>query len=102
MFPTPTTFPTNNTHRMVLFLDQQLHGDYERIEDILANAARHTRAACEAITQLPYEALKLIQSWLATSKGIARSAASSPTITATLLSQHFVNWPGWSLNWLRG
>ena len=64
MFPTPTTFPTANTHRMVLFLDQQLHGDYERIEDILANAARHTRAASEAIAQLPYEALKSIQSWV--------------------------------------
>ena len=64
MFPTPKTFPTNNSHRMVLFLDQQLHGDYERIEDILANAARHTRAACEAIAQLPYEALKPLQSWV--------------------------------------
>ena len=63
MFPTPTTFPTNNTHRMVLFLDQQLHGDYERIEDILADAARYTRAAGEAIAQLPYEALKPLQSW---------------------------------------
>ncbi|MGC0222772.1 hypothetical protein [Pseudooceanicola nitratireducens] len=63
MFPTPTTFPTNNTHRMVLFLDQQLHGDYERIEDILASAARYSRAASEAIAQLPYEALKPIQGW---------------------------------------
>lgn len=63
MFPTPTTFPTANTHRMVLFLDQQLHGDYERIEDILADAARYTRAASEAIAQLPYEALKPLQSW---------------------------------------
>ncbi|GGE29140.1 hypothetical protein GCM10011360_16560 [Primorskyibacter flagellatus] len=63
MFPIPQTFPTNNTHRMVLFLDHQLHGDYERIEDILANAARHTRAASEALAQLPYEALKPIQGW---------------------------------------
>lgn len=63
MFLTPTTFPTANTHRMVLFLDQQLHGDYEHIEDILANAARHTRAASEAMAQLPYEALKRVQSW---------------------------------------
>ena len=63
MFPTPTTFPTSNTHRMVLFLDQQLHGDYERIEDILADAARYSRAASEAIAQLPYEALKPIQAW---------------------------------------
>lgn len=63
MFPTPKTFPTNNTHRMVLFLDQQIHGDYERIEDILANAARHSRVAGEAIAQLPYEALKAVQSW---------------------------------------
>lgn len=63
MFPTPKTFPTNNTHRMVLFLDQRLHSDYERIEDILADAARYTRAAGEAIAQLPYEALKPLQSW---------------------------------------
>jgi hypothetical protein len=64
MFPTPKTFPANNTHRMVLFLDQQLHGDYERIEGILADAARHTRAAGESIAQLPYEALKPLQCWV--------------------------------------
>lgn len=63
MFPTPTTFPTNNTHRMVLFLDQKICGDFERIEDILANAARYTRAASEAIAQLPYKALKSVQNW---------------------------------------
>jgi len=64
MFPTPTTFPTENTHRLVLFLDQKLHGDYERMEDNLADAARHMRRAEEAIAQLPYDAFKPIQSWV--------------------------------------
>ena len=98
MFPTPTTFPTNNTHRMVLFLDQQLHGDYERIEDILANAARHTRFASEAIAQLPYEALKPLQSWPPTSTNTPSAAGSSLMTTATLRVPHFANWHGWTPN----
>ncbi|MBY6164621.1 hypothetical protein KUW14_02070 [Pseudooceanicola nitratireducens] len=64
MFPKPTTFPTENTHRLVVFLDQKLHGDYERMEDILADAARHLRRAEEAIAQLPYDAFKPIQGWV--------------------------------------
>ena len=63
MFPKPTTYANGNNHRLVLFLDQKMHGDFERIEDILADAARHTRAANEAIGQLPHEAFKPLQRW---------------------------------------
>ena len=63
MFPKPTTYANGNNHRLVLFLDQKMHGDFERIEDILADASRHTRAACEEISQLPYEVFKPLQRW---------------------------------------
>ena len=63
MFPKPTTYANSNNHRLALFLDQKMHGDFERIEDILADASRHTRAACEAISHLPYDAFKPLQRW---------------------------------------
>ncbi|MEC7300726.1 MAG: hypothetical protein VXW43_18875, partial [Pseudomonadota bacterium] len=63
MFPKPTTYANGNNHRMVHFFDQKMHGDFERMEDILADASRHTRAACEEISQLPYEAFKPLQRW---------------------------------------
>ncbi|WP_136635533.1 hypothetical protein [Pseudooceanicola onchidii] len=63
MFPKPTSYDNGNNHRLVHFFDQKIHGDFERIEDILADASRHTRAACEAISQLPYEAFKPLQRW---------------------------------------
>lgn len=64
MFPHPTSYPTANTHRMVLFHDQKMHADFERMEDILADAARHVRTALEAITLLPYESYKPVQGWV--------------------------------------
>lgn len=64
MFPHPTSYPTANTHRMVLFHDQKLHGDFERMEDILADAARHLRAALAAMAQLPYDSFTPVQGWV--------------------------------------
>ena len=64
MFPHPTSYPSANTHRMVLFHDQKMHADFERMEDILADAARHVRVALEAIALLPYDSYKPVQGWI--------------------------------------
>lgn len=63
MFPRPNSYPTQNTHRMVHFFDAPRHTDFERIEDLLADAVRHLRAALVAMEALPYESFKPVQSW---------------------------------------
>lgn len=46
----PTNFPTQNTHRVVHFHPEIKSSDFDRIEDIGANALAHAR---QALTLLP-------------------------------------------------
>lgn len=63
MFPKPQSYPTQNTHRMVHFFDRPRHTDFERIEDILADAARLVRDVVTGMQELPYDAFKPLQAW---------------------------------------
>ena len=55
MFQPPGTFSSGSSHRVVHFLDQQIHTDHQRIEDILADVARCMRGAIEALDEIPFE-----------------------------------------------
>ena len=53
MFQPPGNFGSGSSHRVVHFLDQQIHTDHQRIEDILADVARCMRGAIEALDEIP-------------------------------------------------
>jgi len=65
MLPIPTTFPAANTHRVVLFHGDRTGTDFERVEDLAADAACAAREAVEALQDLPYDLFKPIQTNLA-------------------------------------
>lgn len=61
MIPLPTTFPSQNTHRVVLH-QQALPGtDFERLEDLTADATAAARRALEEVDKLPYELVQAHQ-----------------------------------------
>ncbi len=62
----PTSFPTQNTHRVVLFQPDAIRPDFERLEDICADAVAAARTAFEATDRLPHPLFKLIERPLAT------------------------------------
>lgn len=51
----PTTFPTNNTHRVVLFTPDRKAPDYKRIPELGADALAALRAALRLVSQLSPE-----------------------------------------------
>ena len=54
MFNPPNSFASGTSHRVVHFLDQQIHTHHDRAEDILADAARCVRGAIEALDEIPF------------------------------------------------
>lgn len=52
----PTTFPSQNNHRLVIFNPDRKPADFERIEDIGANALTHARRALSLLPGLFTEA----------------------------------------------
>jgi len=65
MLPMPTSFPAGNTHRLVHFQGDRTGTDFERVEDLAADAACAAREAVEALQDLPYDQFKPSQSSLA-------------------------------------
>ncbi|MCA0273077.1 MAG: hypothetical protein LCH69_13590 [Proteobacteria bacterium] len=57
----PNTFPTQNTHRVVLFQPDSIRPDFERLEDICADAIAAARTAFEAMERLPHPLFKRIE-----------------------------------------
>ncbi len=51
----PTTFPTNNTHRVVLFTPDRKAPDYKRIPELGADALAALRAALRRVPELSPE-----------------------------------------------
>lgn len=59
----PHSFPTQNSHRLVVFQPDLRGTDFDRIEDIAADAITTARSAVAAIEDLPYDIFKPIQSY---------------------------------------
>jgi hypothetical protein len=57
----PTTFATQNSHRLVVYQPDRRGTDFDRVEDIAADAIAATRAAVAALDDLPYEIFKPFQ-----------------------------------------
>ena len=49
----PTSFPTTNTHRIVLFQPDIAQSDFDRIEDLLADGLGCVRAALKMMQDIP-------------------------------------------------
>lgn len=45
MFPIPTSFPANNSHRVALFLPDQPRDDFNRLEELTADGLHAARCA---------------------------------------------------------
>lgn len=66
MLVTPNTFPSQNNHRIALFQPDIARSDFDRIEDIGANAIASARCALSQLEQLPHATLKPIDSLIRT------------------------------------
>jgi hypothetical protein len=57
----PFRIPSDNSHRIVLHQPDRRGTDFERLEDIGADALGAARAALEALAELPYDLFKPLQ-----------------------------------------
>jgi hypothetical protein len=57
----PNSFPTQNSHRLVVFQPDLRGTDFDRIEDIAADAITAARSAVAAVENLPYDIFKPLQ-----------------------------------------
>lgn len=55
MIPIPSNFPQNNSHRVALFHEPAPRDDFDRLEELTANALRAARNACEMIAQVVFD-----------------------------------------------
>ena len=55
MIPTPTSFPSSNSHRVALFLPEQSRDDFDRLEELAANGLRATRTALQTLKAMPHQ-----------------------------------------------
>ncbi len=55
MIPTPTSFPSGNSHRVALFLPEQPRDDFDRLEELTADGLRAARNALQTLKALPDE-----------------------------------------------
>jgi hypothetical protein len=61
MTSNPFRIPSDNSHRIILHQPDRRQTDFERLEDIGADALGAARAALGAMTDLPYELFKPLQ-----------------------------------------
>ena len=61
MIPEPTSFPVGNSHRVAHFFPQQPVRDFERLEEILADAIAAAREAMARLDTLPQTLWKPIE-----------------------------------------
>lgn len=66
MFVTPNNFPTQNNHRIALFQPDLARTDFDRIEDIGADAIASARSAVDQLAHLPHATLKPIDGFFRT------------------------------------
>jgi len=52
MFPMPSNFPTQNNHRVVLFLPEQSRDDFDHLEELTANGLHAARDALQSLQEL--------------------------------------------------
>ena len=62
MVPMPTSYPTQNTHRVVVFHPDGGKCDFDRIEDIGADALKTGRLACALIHELQHAVMRPVYS----------------------------------------
>ena len=63
MIPAPTSFSAGTSHRVAHFFPEAA-SDFERVEDLLADALGSAREAVSMGHQLDYECFKPVQRWL--------------------------------------
>lgn len=61
----PATFPTQNSHRIVVHQSDLRGTDFERVEDLAADAVAAARGAIRDAEDLPYDAFKPVEQALA-------------------------------------
>jgi hypothetical protein len=61
----PTTFPNQNNHRLVVYQPDLDRPDFERLEDIGADAIAAARSALETTGRLPHALFKPVERQLA-------------------------------------
>ncbi|MBB4212837.1 hypothetical protein EV659_1216 [Rhodothalassium salexigens DSM 2132] len=61
MLQTPTSIPNGNTHRVIHIQGEGYRADFDRVEDIAADALADARAAIEVLRGLPYDHFKPLQ-----------------------------------------
>ncbi len=62
MVSIPSVFHTKSTHRIEHFSPDR-DKDFDRLEDVLADALGAARAAVNALDKLPYDDWKPVESW---------------------------------------
>ncbi len=62
MVSMPNVFPAKNAHRIVHFSPDRIV-DFDRLEDLLADAIRAAHAAMNALDELPWEDWKPVETW---------------------------------------
>ncbi|MCB1335966.1 MAG: hypothetical protein KDK10_00395 [Maritimibacter sp.] len=63
MIPEPSSFASGSSHRVALF--PQPTSDFEKLEDMLADAIGAARDAVQHAPMLDYECFKPLQTWMA-------------------------------------
>ena len=66
MLEKPNTFPTQNNYRIALFQPDIARTDFDRIEDIGANAISSARCAVGQLEHLPHASIKPIDGFVRT------------------------------------
>lgn len=66
MLSVPINFPTQNSHRVALFQPDIAHADFDRIEDLTADAIAAARMAQTQLEQLPHAILKPVDGLIRT------------------------------------